>query len=221
MADRWTEKYRPGSLKEILGNGKAVSELQEWAEAWERGSPITGAAILYGPAGTGKTSAALALAQGFDWDYIEMNASDARTAGTIQKIAGPASRSRTFSGQKRLVILDEADNLHGNADRGGAAAMLRLVQETSQPVLLIANEYYEIEKPLRDAAKGIQFRSVRSTTITQALRRSARPKDQLRPDALGLSPSRPRRLRSAVNDLQAAAAGQTEPAGGWQRLGRT
>jgi len=55
--------------------------------------------------------------------------------------------------------------LHGNADRGGAAAMLRLVKETSQPVLLIANEYYEIDKPLRDAANGIQFRSVRSTTI--------------------------------------------------------
>lgn len=212
MADRWTEKYRPASLKEVLGNGKAVSELRDWAEAWERGAPITGAAILYGPAGTGKTSAALVLAQEFGWDYIEMNASDARTAGMIQKIAGPASKSGTFSGQKRLVILDEADNLHGTADRGGAAAMLRLVRETSQPVLLIANEYYEIDKPLRDAAKGIQFRSVRSTTIAQALREICKAEEiACDPDALELIAERAGGdLRSGVNDLQAAAQGLTE-----------
>ncbi len=211
-AVKWTEKYRPNSLQEVLGNGKAVAELREWAQSWERGSPITGAVILYGPAGTGKTSAALALAREFDWDYIEMNASDARTAGMIQKIAGPASQSRTFSGQLRLVILDEADNLHGNADRGGAAAMLRLVRGTSQPVLLIANEYYEIEKPLRDAAKGIQFRSIRATTIAQTLREICKAEGvACDPDALLLLAERAGGdLRSGINDLQAAAQGEGE-----------
>lgn len=211
-AVKWTERYRPTSLKEILGNGKAVDELLAWANSWERGAPIAGAVILYGPAGTGKTSAALALARQFGWDWIEMNASDARTAGAIQKIAGPASQSRTFSGQRRLVILDEADNLHGTADRGGAAAMLKLVRDTSQPVLLIANEYYEIEKPLRDAAKGIQFRSVRSTTIAQALREICKAEGiACDPDALMLIAERAGGdMRSAVNDLQAAAEGSRE-----------
>ena len=209
VATKWTEKYRPNSLKEVLGNGKAIEELRAWAKSWERGMPITGAAILYGPAGTGKTSAALALAKEFDWDYIEMNASDARTAGMIQKIAGPASKSRTFSGKRRLVILDEADNLHGTADRGGAAAMLKLVRSTSQPVLLIANEYYEIEKPLRDAAKGIQFRSVRSTTIAQTLREICKEEDvTCDPDALMMIAERAGGdMRSGINDLQAAAQG--------------
>ncbi len=212
MAVKWTEKYRPGSLKEVLGNGKAIDELRGWAEAWQRSEPITGAAILFGPAGTGKTSAALALAQEFDWDIIEMNASDARTAGMIQKIAGPASRSMTFSGRPRLVVLDEADNLHGTADRGGAAAMLRLVRETSQPVLLIANEYYEIDKPLRDAAKGIQFRSVRTPTIAQALREICKAEGvACDPEALQLIAERAGGdLRSGINDLQAAAEGQKE-----------
>jgi len=209
-AVKWTEKYRPDTLKQVLGNGKAIEELRAWAASWERGAPIIGAVILYGPAGTGKTSAALALAREFDWDYIEMNASDARTAGMIQKIAGPASRSMTFSGKPRLVILDEADNLHGTADRGGAAAMLRLVRETSQPVLLIANEYYDMEKPLRDAAKGIQFRSVRSTTIAQALREICRAEGvECDPDALMMIAERAGGdMRSGVNDLQAAAQGQ-------------
>ncbi len=210
-AVKWTEKYRPDTLKQVLGNGKAIEDLRAWAASWERGAPITGAVILYGPAGTGKTSAALALAREFDWDYIEMNASDARTAGMIEKIAGPASRSMTFSGKPRLVILDEADNLHGTADRGGASAMLRLVRDTRQPVLLIANEYYDMEKPLRDAAKGIQFRSVRSNTIAQALREICRAEGvQCDADALMMIAERAGGdMRSGVNDLQAAAQGQT------------
>jgi replication factor C large subunit len=211
-AVKWTEKYRPDTLAQVLGNGKAIEELRAWAQSWEQGVPITGAAILYGPAGTGKTSAALALAREFDWDIIEMNASDARTAGMIQKIAGPASRSMTFSGKPRLVVLDEADNLHGTADRGGAAAMLKLVRDTRQPVLLIANEYYEIEKPLRDAIKGIQFRSVRSTTIAQALREICKAEGvACDPDALMLIAERAGGdMRSGINDLQAAAEGSKE-----------
>ena len=210
-AIKWTEKYRPASLSQVLGNGKAVEELRAWAQSWESGRPITGAAILYGPAGTGKTSAALALAAEKDWDYIEMNASDARTAGMIQRIAGPASRSTTFSGRPRLVILDEADNLHGTADRGGAAAMLRLVRETGQPVLLIANEYYEIDKALRDAAKGIQFRSLRATTMAQSLRAICQAEEvECDPDALMMIAERAGGdMRSAINDLQAAAEGQS------------
>lgn len=209
---KWTEKYRPGSLNDVLGNNKATSELHEWAQSWERGAPITGAVILYGPAGIGKTSAALALAREMDWDYIEMNASDIRTAGAIERIAGPASKSRTFSGSRRLVILDEADNLHGTADRGGAAAMLRLVKNTSQPVILIANEYYEIDKSLRDAAKGIQFRSIRANTIAQTLREICKKESiSCDPDALELIAERAGGdLRSGVNDLQAAALGESE-----------
>ncbi|MGC9515882.1 replication factor C large subunit, partial [Methanocrinis sp.] len=211
-AIKWTEKYRPKSLKEVLGNGKAVSDLEAWARAWERGVPEKRAVVLYGPAGVGKTSAALALAEEHSWDQIEMNASDSRTAAAISKVAGAASKMMTFSGKKRLVILDEADNLYGSADRGGSAAMLKLVRETDQPVILIANDYYGLTKPLREATLGIQFRSIRKTTVASVL------KDICRAEGAGCTPEMIEEiadnangdLRSGVNDLQAALEGSLE-----------
>jgi len=59
----WTEKYRPESLDEIVGNERAVTELKRWADAWNHGNPKKRAVILSGGPGTGKTSSALALAK--------------------------------------------------------------------------------------------------------------------------------------------------------------
>ncbi len=211
-AIKWTEKYRPRRLKEVLGNGKAVSELEAWARAWERGVPDKRAVVLYGPAGVGKTSAALALAEEMGWDQIEMNASDSRTAAAISKVAGAAARMMTFSGKKRLVILDEADNLYGSADRGGSAAMLRLVREADQPVVLIANDYYGLSKPLREGTLGIQFRRITKTTVLSALREICRAEGAAcTPELIAeIADMANGDLRSAINDLQAALEGARE-----------
>lgn len=205
----WAEKYRPRSLDGILGNAKAVAELREWARAWEGGRPEVKCLILYGPPGVGKTSAALALASEMDWDHIELNASDQRTAEIIKSVAGPASQVSTFSGRRRLVILDEADNLHGTYDRGGAAAILKVIRDATQPVVLIANEYYDIEKPLRDACHGVQFRSIRAQTIASLLREICRSEGiECDSDAImHIAEMSGGDLRSAINDLEAAASG--------------
>ncbi|MCK5660002.1 MAG: AAA family ATPase, partial [Methanosarcinales archaeon] len=140
----WAEKYRPTVLSEVVGNKKAVETLHAWATDWENGNVKHPAALLYGRAGCGKTSAAHALATDMGWDAIELNASDQRTADVIKKVAGSASSTRTFSGLRRLVILDEADNIHGTSDRGGAKAVTEIVKKTSQPIILIANDAYGI-----------------------------------------------------------------------------
>ena len=209
---RWTEKYRPKDLDQVLGNGKAVSLLRGWAQSWESNNPEMRGAILHGPPGVGKTSAALALAAEMSWSSIELNASDQRTAAVIEKVAGSAAKMRTFSGERRLIILDEADNLHGNADRGGMAAILKLVKNTSQPVLLLANEYYQIAKPLRETCLEIKFRAIRSTTVATVLREICeREGISCSPDAIErIALISGGDLRSAVNDLQAAAEGMTE-----------
>ena len=97
MSEDWTEAYRPSGLDEVVGNPKAVQDLRSWAQAWEDGKPVKRAAVLIGTPGTGKTSAALALAADLNWDVVEMNASDQRNADAIKSVALRGAMGETFS----------------------------------------------------------------------------------------------------------------------------
>ena len=206
MAD-WTETHRPTTLAAVRGNNKARDQFEAWAETWDDHRK---AVILHGSPGIGKTSAAHALAADKGWTTIELDASDQRTAAVIERVAGEAARSGTLTGGtggRKLVILDEADNLHGNVDRGGAAALTRLVKEASQPMVLIANEFYDMSQGLRKACETIEFRDVSARSIVPVLRDVCR-KEGVEFDEPALEAIAERTsgdLRSAINDLQAIA----------------
>jgi DNA polymerase III delta prime subunit len=116
-----SERLRPTRLDDVLGNAPARAQLKAWAERWRAGGPpAQRAAVLSGPPGVGKTSAALALAADLGWSVVEMNASDARNESAIEQVAGRASISHTLleapgaRGRARaLILLDEADSLSG------------------------------------------------------------------------------------------------------------
>jgi replication factor C large subunit len=215
----WTEKYRPSTLAEVRGNDKARDALREWAETWDDHRE---AVVLYGSPGIGKTSAAHALAADMGWEVVELNASDQRTAEVIERFAGRAAKNATLDGAagrtggetagqagvgRQLVVLDEADNIHGTYDRGGAAAITRLVKESGQPIVLIANDYYEISRGLRNAAQEIEFRDISARSIVPVLRDICRKENiEFEPDALQqLAETNSGDLRGAVNDLQAVS----------------
>ena len=216
----WTETYRPQSLSELRGNNKARDALQEWATSWDDHRE---AVVIYGSPGVGKTSAAHALANDMGWETVELNASDQRTADVIERFAGRAAMNATLTGSasgggaagentasRQLVILDEADNIHGNYDRGGKAAITNLVKNSGQPIVLIANEFYEMSRGLRNACQDIEFRDVGSRSIVPALRDICRHEgieyEQKALEAIAEINSGD--LRGAVKDLQAAAEGR-------------
>ena len=209
MSD-WTEKYRPQTLREVRGNDSARDSLREWAETWpEHRDP----AIVHGSPGVGKTSTAHALANDLGWSTIELNASDQRTATIIERVAGEASKTGTLTegtDGRRLIILDEADNFHGNADYGGSRAVTDLLKEANQPVVLIANEFYEMSRSLRNACREIEFRDISPRSIVPVLRDICRKEDiQFDEEALRAIAERTSGdLRSAINDLQAIAEGR-------------
>ncbi|MHC1611127.1 MAG: replication factor C large subunit [Candidatus Methanospirareceae archaeon] len=221
----WTEKYRPKKLREVVGNEKAIEELREWAEDVFKANSKK-AAILHGPAGCGKTSAAYALAAEKGWEVIELNASDQRSAGVIRNIVGHASRSATFSKTRRLIILDEADNLHGTEDRGGTKAITEIVKKSTQPIILTANDKYKMGKGLQRYCKVIKFERIRAGTVFRVLKRISDDAGVRIEDGalIRLAKNADGDLRSAINDLQALSMseskfgviGEEEIATGWR-----
>jgi replication factor C large subunit len=219
MAD-WTEKYRPSTLSEVRGNDKARDAFAEWARSWDDHRE---AVVLHGSPGVGKTSAAHALANDMGWETVELNASDQRTADVIERFAGRAARNATLGGSaagggaaggdtasRQLVVLDEADNIHGNYDRGGASAITKLVKESGQPIVLIANDYYDMSRGLRNATQEIEFRDVSARSIVPVLRDVCRKEGiEFESDALQrIAEGNRGDLRGAINDLQAATQGR-------------
>ena len=203
MHEEWTEKYRPGSLQDVVGNNKSIKEVLQWGKDWPNVSHKS--LIFHGKPGVGKTSTALALAADLSWDFIEINASDQRTSAVIDKLVGEASSTGTFFGTqgRRLVIIDEADNIHGNYDRGGVRALSKIIKETSQPIILIANDFYQLTPTLRKLCKAYKFSGVHSRTIAKVLRGIAE-EEGIFIDEEGLSDIATAvngDMRSAINDL--------------------
>ena len=225
MSEDWTELYRPSGLNEVVGNPKAVQDLTNWAQSWEEGKPAKKAAVLIGTPGTGKTSAALALAADFHWDVVEMNASDQRNADAIKAIALRGAMGETFSdtgeylsskdGKLKLIVLDEADNISGREDRGGVPAIAELVRSTKQPVILIVNDWYALSKKssvLKNGTLQVKFSKIKTPTVRSVLRRIAADQGvKVSDGALEvLAENSNGDLRSAIRDLQALSAGRTE-----------
>lgn len=204
----WTEKHRPSTLTEVRGNDKARDALREWAQNW----PAEGRVVaLVGSPGVGKTSAAHALAADMGWAVVEVNASDRRRQEDIERLVGRAATNQTLgTGDERrqLVVVDEADSFHGNADRGGSAALTRAIKNAEQPMVLVANDQYELTDWVRRNVETIEFRDVASRSIVPALRDICRQEDQSFEDAAleAIADRNSGDLRSAINDLEAAAS---------------
>jgi len=223
----WTEKYRPKNLDEIVGNERAITELKRWADAWNHGIPKRRAVILSGSPGTGKTSSALALAKDYGWPAIELNTSDVRNATKIKKVATFGAVNETFDnngnfvqsnrGGRKLIVLDEADNLYEKikdngkndmSDKGGKRAIVETIKITKQPMILIVNDYYNLIKGsgenLKRTCKLIKFYNPYPNSIFGLLKRIC-ISEGITSDLKVLKTISDRckgDIRSAVNDLQ-------------------
>ena len=218
----WTEKYRPSTLREVIGNKAAKETLLKWAKEWQEGEPSKKAAILYGKPGIGKTTSAYALANDFGWEVIELNASDERNREIIRKIALTGAIHEVLSidgkyvtskeGARKLIILDEADNLYEKqGDFGGKRAIIETIKVTKQPIILIANDYYNLIKgsgaELRQLCLSIEFKKVSSREIAALLKKICQ-KEGIVADIEVIDEIAKRcngDVRSAINDLQSIA----------------
>lgn len=139
--DLFVEKYRPQSLEGFIGDNTVREKVQEYLKEGTLQN-----LLLFGPAGTGKTSLAKLIVKQLEADHLYINASDERGIDTIREKIIPFASSIGFNGLK-VVILDESDYLTAQAQ-----ATLRNVMESfsaSCRFILTCNYLDRIISPLQ------------------------------------------------------------------------
>lgn len=205
----WVEKYRPKSFSEYRGASNQKKELKEWAENWEPGDkPV----LIHGQPGTGKTSLIEVLAEELGLELYETNASDVRTKSSLEKQLKSAAMQRSFTGKKKLILVDEVDGMSAT-DRGGTNMVSEIIDDTKFPLVMTANDAYDSKiRTLRNKSKLVKLDSVHTNSINAHL------KQILEEEGIEYDDSAVRRIarsasgqmRSAINDLEAVARGKTE-----------
>ena len=171
----WTEKYRPKTLKEILGSPKNVSIIREWCDSFKGGAkPSFPALLLIGAPGIGKTSAAHAMANDYMWPIAEFNASDIRTYDSLMEEVAPLVLTKTLKAGifRKLILLDEVDSLYdveGKVSKTAPDAIIKILNATKHPIVMTCNEDFNVHPKIKDMCILIKWRRMSEGTIRKTL----------------------------------------------------
>ena len=211
MEEIWIEKYRPSNLSEVVGQNPITSRLKNYVK--ERSMPHL---LFAGPAGTGKTTSALALAQelfGELWKHNlhELNASDERGIDVVRgKIKEFARTAPLGEDGFKIIFLDEADALTGAAQ----AALRRTMEKYSRTCRFVMSCNYssKIIDPIQSRCAVFRFRPIKAEDVERYLK-FVSVKEELKVDKEAyesITYLAQGDLRRAINGLQMAAAANVD-----------
>ena len=145
----WVEKYRPSSLDTYIGNEHLKSKVDIYLESGD--IPHL---LLYGKAGTGKTTLAKILVNNIECDYLYINASDENSVDTVRNKVRQFASTVGFKDLK-IIILDECDYITPNAQ----AALRNLMETFSKHCrfILTCNYVERIIDPIQSRCQSFQI----------------------------------------------------------------
>jgi replication factor C subunit 1 len=234
----WVDTHAPKDFGDLIGNANVVRKLSEWLRDWDsvvlKGNtkkvafkPGGGvpenvnarAVLLSGPPGIGKTTTARLVAQLHGgYEILEYNASDARGQKIIQEMASGIADNTTISfggAQKKvpvltrraILIMDEVDGM-GAGDRGGNAALIKMIKKTKNPIICICNDAHSQKvRSLAFSCYDLKFARPTKSTIAQRCAHIAQKEGlNIEPNALeALAESCGGDMRMVLNQLQIVA----------------
>ena len=119
----FVEKYRPRVISDCILPKATAKEFKSFIE---KGAIPN--LLLVGPAGTGKTTSAIALCNELDYEYIMINGSnEGRLIETIRSKITLFGSSMSIEGKRKCVIVDEADGMPNDPQ----LALRNLIEELS------------------------------------------------------------------------------------------
>jgi replication factor C small subunit len=201
----WIEKYRPQSLDDIKGQERITERLQSYIDRDDLPH-----LLFSGPAGTGKTTAATAIARtvyGDDWrgNFLELNASDERGIDVVRDRIKNFARTSFGGYDYRIIFLDEADSLTDDAQ----SALRRTMEQFSDNTrfVLSCNYSSRIIDPIQSRCAVFRFTPLSDEAVGAQTREIADAEGiELTDDGLdALVYAADGDMRRAINSLQAAA----------------
>ena len=200
----WIRKYLPKKLKDIEGHAQALQELKKFVTGFKKGKAL----LLYGGSGGGKTSSVYALAHDLGFEIVEINASDKRNAGQINSLVGSATKQASLFFKSKIILVDELDGISGNADRGGVQAILKLIDTSAFPIVMVANDPFDRKfSGLRKKSVLLEYKTRPYEEIYKFLKKVCK-QEKIKFDKEALTTLARRSggdMRAAINDLQSLA----------------
>ena len=137
----WAQKYRPKKVSDVI----LPDELKSLFEAYAEEGHVP-SLLLAGASGTGKTTMARALCSQVGVDVLFLNASLNNGIDTLRTKIEQFASTISFTGVKKVVILDEADALTPNA-QDALRAFIEAVSKNAT-FILTANHKNRIKPAL-------------------------------------------------------------------------
>jgi DNA polymerase III delta prime subunit len=147
----WVEKYRPRKVADCI----LIPELQKIFSGMVADGKVTNL-LLSGPPGSGKTTVAKALCEELGYDYLFINASLQRGIDVIREDIINHASTVSIDGSRKFIILDEADNLTGDAQDALRGCIEQFAKTCG--FILTCNFKNKLKDPLHSRFSHIDFK---------------------------------------------------------------
>ena len=162
-SELWAEKYRPERLGDIIGQDSFRLDAEGWIE--HKDMPHL---LLFGPAGVGKTAAAMVLGKELLGEYmdnfLEINASDDRKLEVVRtQIREFAQTMKIGDVPFKIIHLDEMDGMTTDAQN----ALKRVMERYSENVrfIITCNDRNKIIHPIQSRCANYFFQRLSDQRI--------------------------------------------------------